>query len=80
MRPDAVTLAVWQRRWSAIRAAAYRDLVATYTEEQRAIIVRVNEAARNEKLCKARLRSPDGYSGLRHVAWPEEPPISNYVE
>lgn len=73
MRPDAATLAAWQRRWSAIRAAAYRDLVATYTEEQRTIISRMTQAARNEKLCKARLRSPDGYSGMRHVAWPEEP-------
>lgn len=74
MRPDAATLAAWQCSWHAVKVAAYQELVATYTPEQLAIIARMTEAARNEKLCKARRRSPEGYSGLRHVAWPEEPP------
>lgn len=71
---DPATLGAWQRRWHAIKVAAYAELAATYTEEQRAIIARMTQAARNEKLCKARRASPDGWSGLRHVAWPDEPP------
>ena len=74
MPPDAATLAAWQRRWHAIKLAAYADLVASYTPEQRAIIARMTEAARNEKLCKARRTTREGWSGLRRVAWPEEPP------
>lgn len=73
-QPDAATLAAWQRRWNAIKLAAYAELAASYTPEQRAIIARMTEAGRNERLCKSRRKAPDGRSGLRHVAWPEEPP------
>ena len=74
--PDRATLNAWSRRWHAIKLAAYKELVASYTPEQRAIIARMTKAARNEKLCGARARYPAGMSGERGslVAWPEEPP------
>lgn len=45
-QPDAATLAAWQRQWHAIKRAAYAELAASCTPEQRAIIARMTEAAR----------------------------------
>ena len=76
MRPDAATLDAWGRRWRAIRLAAYRELVASYTPEQREIIRRMTEAARQQRLCSDRARYPEGRQ-RKHptlIAWPEEPP------
>lgn len=74
--PDRATLNAWSSRWHAIKLAAYRELVASYTPEQRAIIARMTQAARNEKLCGPRAKYPEGTSQKRGdlVAWPEEPP------
>ena len=75
-RPDAPTLYAWGRRWQAIRRAAYAELVAGYTPEQREVIRRMTEAKRQARLCRERARWPEGGSGERGmvVAWPEEPP------
>jgi len=75
-RPDAPTLCAWSRRWQAIQRAAYAELVASYTPEQREVIRRITEAKRQASLCRERTRWPEGGSGERGmvVAWPEEPP------
>ena len=75
-RPDAPTLHAWGRRWQAIQKAAYAELVASYTSEQREVIRRMTEAKRQRRLCRERARWPEGGSGERGmvVAWPEEPP------
>ena len=74
--PDRTTLNAWSDRWHTIKLAAYRELVASYTPEQRAIIARMTQAARNEKLCGARARWPEGTSKKRGdlVSWPAAPP------
>ena len=75
-RPDAPTLYAWSRRWQAIQRAAYAELVASYTDEQREVLRRMTEAKRQARLCRERARWPEGGSGERGmvVAWPEEPP------
>ena len=73
-RPDAATLDAWWQRWRAVKLAAYRELVASYTPEQRAIIARMNEASRQQRLCSGRARWPEGYDGKHYVVWPDEPP------
>lgn len=75
-RPDPATLERWWRQWDAIAKAAYVELVASYTPEQRAIIARMNEAKRQARLCNDRIRYPEGRQRV-HVklcAWPTEPP------
>lgn len=74
--PGSETLYRWGRRWRAIKRATYAELVASYTPEQREIIRRMNEAARQQHLCNARARWPEGASGKHPtlVAWPDEPP------
>ena len=74
--PDPATLCAWSRRWQAIQRAAYAELVASYTPEQREVIRRMTEAKRQARLCRERARWPEGGSGERGmvVAWPEEPP------
>jgi hypothetical protein len=76
MRPDAETLFAWAKAWEALRSAAYRELVASYTPEQRAIITRMHHAAHQKKLCYQRARWPEGAT-RKHVSlivWPQEPP------
>lgn len=75
-RPDPATLRAWGRRWRAIKLAAYRELVASYTPEQREIVARMHHASHQGSLCGQRARFPDGSTGKRRavVAWPEEPP------
>ena len=75
-RPDAATLDAWWRRWRAVKLAAYQELVASYTPEQRAIIARMNEAQRQQRLCADRARYPEGRQRTHPTlcAWPDEPP------
>lgn len=74
--PDAATLRAWGHRWRAAKLAAYRELVASYTDEQRAIIRRMTEAQRQQRLCSDRARWPEGRQGTHPTlcAWPDEPP------
>ena len=76
MQTDPATLRKWAIAWEKLRSAANRELVASYTPEQRAIIARRTEAARQGRLCWARLRFPAGGSGEREdrVGWPDAPP------
>lgn len=74
--PTPTELIAWYRRWTAIKKAAYAELVASYTPEQKAIVKRMNHAAGQATLCNKRLGAPDGYSGKRTVAWPEPPPAA----
>ena len=62
-RPDAPTLYAWSRRWQAIQRAAYAELVAGYTPEQREVIRRMTEAKRQRRLCRERARWPAGSQG-----------------
>ena len=79
---DAATLYAWARRWSAVRAAAYRELVASYTPEQRELVRRMNYAGAQKALCWQRAHFPEGRSGKRGgvVAWPDEPPTETQEE
>lgn len=74
-RPDPATLRAWAIAWSQRQKDAYRELVASYTPEQRAIIRRINEAKRQSRLCWQRLAKPEGRTGKAAclVAWPDEP-------
>lgn len=76
MQPDRATLAAWANAWDAERKAAYKELVASYTPEQRAIIARMTEAARQQRLCWARWKWPEGATGKHPtlVEWPDPPP------
>ena len=73
---DAATLHTWGLRWQAIQRAAYAELVAGYTPEQREVIRRMTEAKRQARLCRERARWPEGSQGTHpsECAWPEEPP------
>lgn len=71
--PPPPDLKAWLKRWTAIKKSAYAELVASYTDEQREIVRRMNHAGRQAELCKRRIISPTGYSDARTVAWPEEP-------
>ena len=79
-QPDRATLARWGAARDAERKAAYRELVASYTAEQREIIRRMTEAARQKRLCAARRQWPEGraagYGNAQPalVAWPDAPP------
>jgi hypothetical protein len=74
--PSPDTLYAWATRWESVRAAAYRDLVASYTPEQRALVRMIGHAARQKKLCYARARWPKGSTGKHPtlIRWPQEPP------
>lgn len=74
MHPDPATLRAWAVAWSQRKKAAYRELVASYTPEQGEIIRRMNEASHQSRLCWKRLAKPEGHTGQRRVAWPDEPP------
>lgn len=78
MTPDKPTLAKWAKAWGAERKQAHRELVASYTPEQRAIIARRTEAARQRRLCWERWRWPEGSTGKHPtlVEWPDPPPTS----
>lgn len=70
-------LRAWARKWDHIRADAYDSLAASYTDEQRAIIARMNYAARQKRLCHERMQFPRGSTGTKPphmIAWPEKPP------
>ena len=56
-------------------SAAYAELVASYTPEQREVIRRMTEAKRQARLCRERARWPEGSQGTHpsECAWPEEP-------
>ena len=75
-QPDAAALDAWADRWEAVRAQAYRDLVASYTPEQRALVTLIGHAARQKKLCHDRARWPEGSTGKHPtlIRLPEEPP------
>jgi len=73
---DGAKLTEWAAQWNAVRRAAYAELVASYTPEQRALVERINEASRQERLCNERRKWPEGRTGKHAglVAWPREPP------
>lgn len=72
---DKATLTEWAKIYSQRKKEAYRRLVESYTEEQKALIAEMNRAARQERLCSDRLRFPNGATGKREkmVAWPVAP-------
>lgn len=72
--PTYEQLKDWLKCWKATKAAAYAELTASYTDEQKAIIRHMTHAGRQAELCKRRMITRTGYSGDRTVAWPEEPP------
>ena len=76
MRPDPATLRAWGARWNRLAKGAYRELVASYTPEQREIIRRMTAARRQQRLCSDRARWPEGRQGTHptECAWPDEPP------
>jgi hypothetical protein len=67
--PDRPTLLAWYNRWQAIRKAAYQELLASYTPEQRALVRRMNHAGRQAAFIKDWLWQPE-----RRKTLPEEPP------
>ena len=72
--PTYEQLKGWLEYWTKAKRNAYADLTASYTEEQREIIRRMNHAGRQAQLCRQRMISRYGYSCKRKVAWPQEPP------
>ncbi len=74
--PDPATLRAWATRWREIRLAAYKELVASYTPEQRALVRRMNHASHQRRLCQGRARWPEGATGKHPtlIVWPDEPP------
>ena len=72
--PTYEQLKTWLEYWTRAKKSAYADLTASYTDEQRAIIRRMNHAERQANLCRQRMICRYGYSGKRKVAWPQEPP------
>lgn len=72
---DSETLTQWAQIYNQRKKAAYRRLVESYTEEQKALLAEMHEASRQERLCSDRLRFPDGATGKRKsvVAWPTPP-------
>ena len=77
-RPSPEELRRWAKRWNQRRKAIYRLLVASYTPEQQAIVSEVSHAQHQERLCWARISSPDGAGRTGRpartlVRWPEPP-------
>lgn len=72
---DNATLIAWAQIYSQRKKQAYKRLVDSYTEEQKALIAEMHEASRQERLCSDRLRFPEGATGKRSskVAWPTPP-------
>ena len=74
--PTPATLHAWGDEWQRRKQALYRQLVASYTPEQRRIIAEMSECARNVRLCQQRLRWPQGSTSTKPghiIAWPEQP-------
>jgi hypothetical protein len=73
--PTPNQLDTWRKEWQRQKRQAYRDLVNSYTPEQRAIIARMNRAEWQAKLCGQRLRWPQGQTGRNAglIAWPQAP-------
>lgn len=62
-------MAEWQARWKARRAALYRELIESYTPEQKALAHEMDRAASEAVRCGYHLRYPHTKRALPH-----EPP------
>lgn len=76
MHPDSATLRQWANAWRTIKLQAAAELRASYTPEQLALVKVTSDASRQESLCRARARWPEGATGKheRLVKWPQKPP------
>ena len=74
--PTPEQLRIWSVAWRRRKAKLYQQLIASYTPEQRRIVAEMNEAGRNDRLARSRLRWPEGSTGKATtlIAWPEPPP------
>lgn len=70
------TLEKWAKGWDKIKRDSYRELVDSYTPEQRELQRRMNKAAVQNRLCWLRWRWPVGATGKHKslIRWPEPPP------
>ena len=74
--PTPATLHAWGDEWQRRKQALYRQLVASYTPEQRQIVAEMSECSRNLRRCQQRIRWPDGSTKTKPehiIAWPDDP-------
>lgn len=71
-RPTPDQLRQWHAIYRQRAINAYVELIASYTPEQLALVARINEARKQERLCRDRMRPPRVVP-LERLKWPEEP-------
>lgn len=71
------TLHAWGDEWQRRKLALSKQLRDSYTPEQRQLVAEMSECDRNLRLCKQRLRWPEGSTRKKPehiIAWPDQPP------